>query len=245
MCDLRLAVVSGLYPHHLMSAAVDALLHQLPQVDAVLVLYAHGDVPPRCQDSHVLHLQGWSADVDAPTPYILRSISGQSRCHSAESRARGVHEDPALVRVSMFTKGKFHYAMVGTQISPRRAVQNFRQCGMDVLFLAEGDGSLARACLEEAPLAPLPSQEFDSWDLGAQPEGCLATHRYHRHGWVATYAEVLERAMLRRHYQLDYTYGSPEAMSTAHAAQQAAETWAAMRPTSMLRCGDMGCDAET
>ena len=212
MGDLRLAVVSGLHPHHLMSAAVDALLHQLPQVDAVLVLYAHGDVPPRCQDSHVLHLQGRSADVDAPTPYILRSISGQSRCHSAESRARGVHEDPALVRVSMFTKGKFHYAMVGTQISPRRAVQNFRQCGMDVLFLAEGDGSLARTCLEEAPLALLPSQEFDSWGLGAQPEGCLATHRYHRDGWVATY----------------------EAMSTVDAAQRAAETWAAMRPTSML-----------
>ena len=42
MGDVRLAVVSGLYPHHLMSAAVDALLHQLPQVDAVLVLYAHG-----------------------------------------------------------------------------------------------------------------------------------------------------------------------------------------------------------
>ena len=118
---------------------------------------------------------------------------------------------------------------------------------MDVLFLAEGDGSLARACLEEAPLAPLPSQEFDSWDLGAQPEGCLATHRYHRvtDGWVATYAEVLERAMLRRHDPLDFTYGSPEAMSTAHATQQAAETWAAMRPTSMLRCGDTGCDAET
>ena len=143
----------------------------------------------------------------------------------------------------MFTKGKFHYAMVGTQISPRRAVQNFRQCGMDVLFLAEGDGSLARACLEDAPLAPLPSQDFDSWYH--LPEGCLARHRYHRDGWVATYAEGLERAMLRRHDPLDFTYGSPEAMSTAHAAQQAAETWAAMRPTSMLRCGDTGCDAET
>ena len=224
MGDVRLAVVSGLHPHHLVSAAVDALLHQLPQVDAILVLYAHGDVAPRCQERHVLHLQGWYADVDAPTPYILRSVSGYSRCHSAESRARGVLEDPALVRVSMFVKGEdIHWAMVGTQISPRRAVQDLRHRGKDVLFLAEGDASLARACLEQAPLAvlsplaPMPS---------LSPLASMHHLRYHRDGWVATYSEVLERELLGRHDN----DGSQEAMSTTHAAQKAAETWARMIP---------------
>ena len=244
MGDLRLAVVSGLYPHYLMSAAVDALLHQLPRVDAVLVLYAHGDVAPRCQDSFVLHLQGWSADVDVPTPYVVRDTKGYSRCHSAESRAREDYEDPALVRVSMFMKNRdFHYALLGTRISPRRAVQHFRQRGMDVLFLAEGDGSLARACLEEAPLAPLPLQEFGSGDPGAQPEGCLATHRYHRDAWEATYAEVLEKAMLQRD-DMDCNYGNREAISTA-LRRQAAETWATMRPTKIVRTQNATKDVVT
>ena len=152
-----LVVVGGFQPHYMMSAAVQSIAQQLPKAD-IMMLYASRDVPPDYQDKNLVHVQGWTADAE--NNYVIRAggpgYGGPSRCHSPESRARGVESDPSLVKVSFFTRKITRVHMTGALISPAASVQAVLLSSKHVLFCGEGDAALARSCLE-IPAWPIPS----------------------------------------------------------------------------------------
>ena len=155
--DIALVVVGGFHPHYMTSPAVQALAHQLPRVE-IMMLYASRDTPPDYQDRNLVHVQGWTAD--AANNYVIRiggaGSGGHSRCYTAETLARGVASDPALVKISFFTRNVQNVHMTGALISPSASVQAVLRAGRHVLFCAEGDAALARSCLEIPP-SPAPS----------------------------------------------------------------------------------------
>ena len=204
LSDIGLVVVGGFYPHHLMSAVVQALAHQLIFSD-VLMLYASRDAPPDFQDRNVVHIQGWTADAE--NGYVIRAgrqgVGDHSRCHSPEAMCRGVQSDAALVKVSAFTRSPSNVRFVGAQISPASTVQTILDSGRHVLFCGEGDASLARSCLQKPPqpivhFFPTPYRYFPNDDT------------------IETYATLLQRA-------------ADECWHLEYAAKQWAWAW----PTTM------------
>ena len=102
---IGLVVVGGFAPHYRASAAVQSLSHQIPSA-SVMFLYAARDMPPSYQDTDKAHIQSWTAD--ASCGYVVLAgkdgHGGRSRCYSVESvQCRGLHSDPSLVKVSIFT----------------------------------------------------------------------------------------------------------------------------------------------
>ena len=188
--DIGLVVVGGFYPHYRQSSVVQALTHQLPQCD-ILMLYASRDAPPQFQDRNLIHVQTWTADAD--NGYVVRAgsegVGGHSRCFSAESRFRGLASDPTLVKVSAFVHTLETLKLVGTSISPSATVRSMLLSNRSVLFCGEGDAALARCCLTPLHLhGPVPL------DRAYQIEGptpCRFTL-----GWrsLETYATLQQRA---------------------------------------------------
>ena len=210
LSDIGLVVVGGFHPHYLMPAVVQAIAHQLPSSD-VMMLYASRDSPPDFQDKNLIHMQAWTAD--AANGYVIRAggqgVGGDSRCWSAESayrcgaKKRKVSSDPSLVKVSVFTRCLSNVRLVGAQISPAATVQSTLNTGRHVVFCGEGDASLARSCLQPPPMSdvhdfPTPNRFF--------PE----------HDRIETYATWLQRA-------------AAEGISLPDAAWQWAMAW----PTTM------------
>ena len=174
--DIALVVVGGFHPHYMMSSAVQALAHQLPAVD-IMMLYASRDTPPDYQDRNLVHVQGWTAD--AANNYVIRQggagSGGHSRCYSAESWARGVASDPALVKISFFTRSIQRVHMTGALISPSASVQAVLRAGRHVLFCAEGDAALARSCLEiPSSVAPFYAQPNRFFQDSAEVDSYMA-----------------------------------------------------------------------
>ena len=220
--EIGLVVIGGFHPHHLMPAVVQALSHQLPHSD-ILMLYASRDTPPDFQDRNLLHMQAWTADVHSG--YVIRAgcpgrVGGFSRCHSPETMSRGIDSDPTLVKVSAFTHSLANVQVVGAQISPAGTVQAMLNKGRHVLFCCEGDASLACSCLRPPPPPivhelPMPYRYFTD------------------DGRIETYDSFIQREMAQwRCYRLhtdDCVY--PNSAFYREKLQRAAYQWAQAWPT--------------
>ena len=145
---IGLVVVGGFAPHYRVSAAAQALSHQIPDA-SLMFLYASRDQPPDYQDTDKVHIQAWTAD--AARGYVVlaggEGQGGRSRCYSSEGVHRGVHSDPALVKLSIFTNTPSSVSYIGTKISPSMYVEHFLASNKDVLFCAEGNATLSSSCL--------------------------------------------------------------------------------------------------
>ena len=208
LSDIGLVVIGGFHPHYLMPAVVQALAHQLPHSD-ILMLYASRDAPPEYQDKNLVHIQAWTAD--AANGYVIRrggqGIGGTCRCFSAESKQRNVFSDPSLVKISAFTHSLANVQLVGAQISPAGTVHGILNSGRHVLFCCEGDASLATSCLRPPP-QPCIVHNLPSF------------HRYFPStGKTETYAAFLRRAI-------------DEGKELANAAHQWAQAWPTTMPTA-------------
>jgi hypothetical protein len=202
----------------------------------------------------MVHIQGFTADYTSPIPYVIQSTrSGSSRCHSRESRLRGVLADPALVKVSIFIKDLFGNSpgnsltnvFQGTRISPAALVQQHLRPGHTVLFLGEGDATWARSCLDA---------RFDSTTevprhVGSPPADLNASQacdnhnpqkRYMRQeplGYIGTYQEYFEWFQLRAAAVTPATE-NVERRQTQHdrraqAAARSAKCWSHAWPTAL------------
>ena len=183
--DIGLVVIGGFPPPSRQSAVVQAITHQLPETN-ILMLYASRDEPPQFQDRNLIHVQTWTADANSG--YVVRAgndgVGGNSRCRSAEARVRGLSSDPALVKVSAFVRKLDTLHMVGTSISPSATVQSMLHRNRAVLFCAEGNASLARCCLSPVVECIRPEQcEFP-----------LPQRFSPRWGSIESYATLQQRA---------------------------------------------------
>ena len=146
--SITLVIVGGFHPHHAAARAVQALTHQLPNADVVM-LYAAWDEVPQHQDDDIIHIQTFTAD--AHTGYeICAGSHGErrySRCHSMESRQRGIENDPRLVKVSAFVRNVDNVVLVDGKVSTSLTAQFHLQIGNNILFCGEGGATLAASAV--------------------------------------------------------------------------------------------------
>ena len=217
--DIGLVVVGGFPPPSRQSAVVQAITHQLPEAN-ILLLYASRDETPVVQDQNLIHVQTWTADANGG--YVVRAgndgVGGSSRCRSVEARARGVSSDPALVKVSAFVRNLNVLHMIGTCISPSATVQAMLTSSRSVLFCAEGDASLARCCMTPIMkcIRPVPC-EFP-----------LPRRFSPRWGSIETYATLQQRA-------------AEEAIPPQDAADEWAQAWPTSISSSVEKHRFCGC----
>ena len=191
--SVGLVVVGGFAPHHRASAAAQCLSHQIPCA-SLMFLYASRDEPPSYQDTDKVHIQAWTAD--ASSGYVVKAgrdgVGGRSRCWSSESvDCRGVHSDPSLVKVSIFTPAPSQVTYMGAKLSPSMYVESFLSSNRDVLFCADGDASLSCSCL--LPSITAPASSSDSLQrLKDLPS--LMPGRYHwKFGSIVSYQWLLDQ----------------------------------------------------
>ena len=150
--DIGLVVIGGERSQYRQTCVVQAVAHQLPQSD-ILVVHGPREHPPQYQDRNLIHVQTWSADDSSG--YVIPSstratcpITGPyTACTSPECRFRGLYADPLLVKVSAFVHSLETLKFVGACISPSVTVQGVLRSRRNVLFWGEGNGFFACSCL--------------------------------------------------------------------------------------------------
>ena len=203
--EIGLVLIGGARSSLRQSCVVQAVAHQLPQSD-ILVVHGPRANPPQYQDRNLLHVQTWSADDGGgyviprnnETVSVRNNETGSDMdvsCTSPECRFRGLSSDPSLVKVSAFVHSLETLRFVGACISPSATVQNALRSRRNVLFWGESNLSLACHCLSTlhstldvyAPVCPILSRDNPHYQEHPRPRRFLNPW-----GYLETYSTLMQ-----------------------------------------------------